>query len=45
LADVLSNHAPIVAASRRRGNGYQLAFPLAVAIRAFFASMQLSSWW
>jgi hypothetical protein len=45
LADGLSNHAPIVAANRRRGNGYQPAFPLALAIRAFFASMQWSSWW
>ena len=43
-ADVLSNHAPIVAANRGRGNGYQRAFPPAVAIRAFFASMQWSSW-
>ena len=44
-ADVLSNHALIVDASRRRGNGYQPAFPPAVAIRALFASMQWSSWW
>jgi hypothetical protein len=40
---VLSNHAPIVGATSRRGNGYQPAF--AVAIRALFASMQSSSWW
>ena len=44
-ADVLSNHAPIVPANRGRGNGYQPAFSPAVAIRAFFASMQWSSWW
>ena len=42
-ADVLSNHAPIVDASRHQGNGYHPAF--AVAIRAFFASMQSSSCW
>ena len=41
--DVLSNHAPIVDASGRRCNGYQPAF--GVAIGAFFASMQSSSWW
>jgi hypothetical protein len=34
-----------VDASRRRGNGYQSAFPPAVAIRAVFVSMQWSSWW
>ena len=42
-AEVLSNHAPIVDASARRGNGYQPAFPPAAAIRTFFASMQWSS--